>query len=156
MFVLFSTEGHDVFTEKMLSLLFIDIITTLFTKDMAWLLIVYKLATRGHRLPLDTTYTKASTLFTSFFQAISLEIPYTKAMNVPRTGSVRDGAELCRDFKQGIQQGITSASWNHPGDKHLNISLLFPGPLRLSLPEAQSRAVAPCYPLHLLPISPEV
>lgn len=34
-FVLFSTEDHDVFTEKMLSsLLFIDIITTLFTYDM--------------------------------------------------------------------------------------------------------------------------
>lgn len=49
-----------MFTEKMLySLLFIGIITTLFTYDMTWLLIVYKLATRGHRLPLDTTYTKA-------------------------------------------------------------------------------------------------
>lgn len=113
MFALFSTEDHDIFTEKMLSSpLFIDIITTLFTYAVTWPLTVHKLATCGHRLPLDTTY-----------------IPYTKAMNVPHTESVRDGADLCRDFKQGIQQNIKNASWNHAGDKHLIILLLFPVPL---------------------------
>lgn len=57
-FVLFSTD-HDVFTEKMCSsLLFIDIISTLFTYDTFWLLTVYKLATSGQRLPLDTAYPK--------------------------------------------------------------------------------------------------
>lgn len=61
-------------------------------------------------------------------------------MNVPCTESVRDGADLCRDFELEIQQSIMSASWNHPGDKHPTILSLFPEPLCLSSQEAQVRA----------------